>query len=194
MSWWYNWSPAIIASEVKIAQSSSGCEYIPMIWGEKDLDSTRLANLDSLDQSSHMLGFNEPNFGSQANLTPQEAAALWSTVKSEAATLGAEIVSPAVNFCGGDCTKEDPYEWLDDFFSACEGCDVTAIAVHIYSCEVRYLNKILQGYLKYGLPIWITEFACADDAAYMNEASQAAYLADALTLLELHPSVARYAW
>ncbi|CAN0389866.1 unnamed protein product, partial [Ectocarpus sp. 13 AM-2016] len=32
MSWWYNWSPAIIASEVKIAQSSSGCEYIPMIW------------------------------------------------------------------------------------------------------------------------------------------------------------------
>ncbi|CAM9227153.1 unnamed protein product, partial [Ectocarpus sp. 12 AP-2014] len=194
MSWWYNWSPAIIASEVKIAQSSSGCEYIPMIWGEKDLDSTRLANLDSLDQSSHMLGFNEPNFGSQANLTPQEAAALWSTVKSEAATLGAEIVSPAVNFCGEDCTKEDPYEWLDDFFSACEGCDVTAIAVHIYTCEVRYLNKILHGYLKYGLPIWITEFACADDAAYMNEASQAAYLADALTLLELHPSVARYAW
>lgn len=38
-----------------------------MIWGEKDLDSTRLANLDSLDQSSHMLGFNEPNFGSQVN-------------------------------------------------------------------------------------------------------------------------------
>lgn len=60
--------------------------------------------------------------------------------------------------------------------------------------QVRYLNKILHGYLKYGLPIWITEFACADDAAYMNEASQAAYLADALTLLELHPSVARYAW
>lgn len=44
--------------------------------------------------------------GTQANLTPQEAAELWSTVKSEAATLGAEIVSPAVNFCGGDCTKE----------------------------------------------------------------------------------------
>lgn len=38
-----------------------------MIWGEKDLDSTRLANLDSLDQSSYMLGFNEPNFGSQVN-------------------------------------------------------------------------------------------------------------------------------
>ncbi|CAM9119621.1 unnamed protein product, partial [Ectocarpus fasciculatus] len=198
MSWWYNWSPAMITSEVKVAQSASGCEYIPMIWGEKDLDSTRLANLDSLDQSSYMLGFNEPNFGSQANLTPQEAAALWSTVKSEAATLGAEIVSPAVNFCGGDCTKEDPYEWLDEFFSACEGidggCEVTAIAVHIYTCEVRYLNKIIYGYLKYDLPIWVTEFACADDAAYMTEASQAAYLADALRLLELHPSVARYAW
>lgn len=42
----------------------------------------------------------------QANLSPAEAAALWSTVKSEAGTLGAEIVSPAVNFCGGDCTEE----------------------------------------------------------------------------------------
>lgn len=42
----------------------------------------------------------------QADLTPAEAAALWSTVKSEAGSLGAEIVSPAVNFCGGDCNQE----------------------------------------------------------------------------------------
>ena len=61
----YNWSPAIIAEEVKVAQASSGAEYIPMIWGEKDFDSSRLANLKALGKSSHLLGFNEPNFGSQ---------------------------------------------------------------------------------------------------------------------------------
>lgn len=42
----------------------------------------------------------------QANLKPAEAAELWSTVKDEASALGADIVSPAVNFCGGDCNQE----------------------------------------------------------------------------------------
>ena len=42
----------------------------------------------------------------QASLTPAAAAKLWSTVKSEAGALGADIVSPAVNFCGGDCNQE----------------------------------------------------------------------------------------
>lgn len=61
----YNWSPAIIAQEVKVAQPTSGTEYIPMIWGQKDTESSRLANLEALGESSHLLGFNEPNFGAQ---------------------------------------------------------------------------------------------------------------------------------
>ncbi|CAM9758145.1 unnamed protein product [Pylaiella littoralis] len=196
MSWWYNWSPALMSSDVKAAQAASGCEYIPMIWGNKDM--TRLENLDAMDQCSSLLSFNEPNFGSQADLSPTEAAGLWSTVKEEASRLGAHIVSPAVNFCGGDCNREDPYKWLDDFFVACKeidgGCGVTAIAVHSYTCEVQYLNSILHGYEKYELPLWLTEFACADELDLMNEAHQASFLSDAMTLLELHPSVARYAW
>lgn len=42
----------------------------------------------------------------QANLSPKEAAEQWSTVKAEAELLGAEIVSPAVNFCGGNCNRD----------------------------------------------------------------------------------------
>eukprot|EP00752_Nemacystus_decipiens_P009999 g8915.t1 len=198
MSWWYNWSPAIITQSVKDAMPTSGAEYIPMIWGEKDLDDLRLANLDALGESSHLLGFNEPNFGSQADLTPAAAASLWSTVKSEAEDLGANIVSPAVNYCGGDCNQEDPYRWLDEFFEECEGitggCGVTAIAVHIYTCEVNWLNKILHGYLKYDLPLWLTEFACGDEADKMTTSAQGSYLSSALKLLELHPGVTRYAW
>lgn len=60
--------------------------------------------------------------------------------------------------------------------------------------QAKYLNKVLHRYLKYGLPLWLTEFSCADDRTHMSEAGQAAYLADAMLLLELHPSVARYAW
>lgn len=46
----------------------------------------------------------------QANLTPQKAASLWSLVADEAATLGAELVSPAVNFCAGSCNMEVRHE------------------------------------------------------------------------------------
>lgn len=60
--------------------------------------------------------------------------------------------------------------------------------------QAVYLNKILHGYLKYGRPIWLTEFACADDAALETVAGQRSYLSEALLLLELHPDVERYAW
>lgn len=56
--------------------------------------------------SHHAIVLHTIRLLAQANLTPAEAAKLWSTVKSEAADLGADIVSPAVNFCGGDCTQE----------------------------------------------------------------------------------------
>lgn len=41
-----------------------------MIWGEKDVDPSRLAYLEALGQSSHLLGFNEPNFGAQVQYVP----------------------------------------------------------------------------------------------------------------------------
>lgn len=60
--------------------------------------------------------------------------------------------------------------------------------------KAKYLNKHIHGYLKYGLPIWLTEFACGDETARMSEQGQAEFLSEALLLLELHPSVDRYAW
>lgn len=71
---------------------------------------------------------------------------------------------------------------------------VFAFAFGFACLQAQWLNKILHGYLKYDLPLWLTEFACGDEAAKMNANGQASYLADALTLLELHPAVARYAW
>lgn len=63
----YNWSPGVLSVETTAAQALSGCEYIPMLWGTKDFTEERLASLDDLGQCSHLLGFNEPNFGAQVN-------------------------------------------------------------------------------------------------------------------------------
>lgn len=71
----YNWAPGILDQGVAVAQATSGCEYIPMIWGEKDLTNQRLANLDVLEgQVSSLLGFNEPNFQAQVGHVGEELA------------------------------------------------------------------------------------------------------------------------
>ncbi|CAM9230570.1 unnamed protein product, partial [Discosporangium mesarthrocarpum] len=199
LSWWYDWSPGVVPSAVANIPQSKDIDYVPMLWGEGDLGDVRLENIKTFQGiSSFLLGFNEPNFVHQAKLTAKEAASLWSQVKIVAQEYGLDLVSPAVNFCGGDCIEEDPYQWLDDFFEECDqlsgGCGVTHIAVHSYACEVQYLNKHLHGYLKYNKPIWLTEFSCGDTMSNMNEESQAAYLADAITYLEMNPNIYRYAW
>jgi hypothetical protein len=156
-----------------------------------------------------VLGFNEPNFKSQSNLTPAQAAADWPSVEAAAKAAGALIVSPAVNFCGSstntsgcsDPTVTDPYTWLKDFFNDCAGCQVDAVAVHWYNCDLPSLKGYiegnvdagggLQGFVQFGKPIWLTEFSCGGSSTV---AQQKAYMQAAVPWLESNPHVARYAW
>jgi len=192
ISWWYNWSPAPDNDAVAGAFAGLGLEFVPMVWG-KDF---KPADIEAkvVKTSTHLLGFNEPNFGSQANLTPAEAAALWPQVQQIADAKGLKLVSPALNYCGGSCNVTDPYVWLDQFFTACTGCRIDAIAVHWYACT----QSALTGYLtkfetKFGKPLWLTEFSCLD-ASDRSEMVQQAYMKDALGVLEADPMVERYAW
>jgi hypothetical protein len=156
--------------------------------------------------SQFLLGFNEPNFKAQANLSPQAAAAAWPSVESLAKAQGIPIVSPAVNFCGSPtnssgCTVStitDPYTYLKDFFAACTGCEVDYIAVHWYNCDLASLQgyidgdgKSFEGFVQFGRPIWLTEFAC--DASH-SAADQMAYMEAAVPYLESNPHVFRYSW
>ncbi|CAM9852157.1 unnamed protein product [Ectocarpus fasciculatus] len=110
ISWWYDWSPGSLADGILEASLAQGSLYVPMIWGEGDLTEERLRDLTWVgDTSAYLLGFNEPNYGEQANLTPQEAADLWPRVRQQAEDLGMELVSPAVNFCYGNCVEEVLY-------------------------------------------------------------------------------------
>ncbi len=199
VSWWYNWAsqpPAAKAGDARI-------EFVPMIWGGASLGQNIPAG------STHLLGFNEPNFKSQANLTVQQAATDWPMVEAKAAGSHALIVSPGVNFCGSasdssGCTEStvtDPYTYLKDFIAACSGCQIDAIAVHWYNCDlpslVGYLEGNqdagggLQGFVQFGKPIWLTEFSC--DSSH-SVADQKAYMQAAIPYLEGNASVARYAW
>jgi hypothetical protein len=193
VSWWYNWS-------TKGSGQGPGIEFVPMIWGAGSLNAALPAG------SKYVLGFNEPNFKAQANLTPAQAAADWPSVEAAARATGALIVSPAVNFCGSasnssQCTVAtitDPYTYLKDFFAACTGCKVDYVAVHWYNCDLPSLRGYiegngagLQGFLQFGKPIWLTEFSC--DGSH-TAAQQKAYMQAAVPYLESNPNILRYAW
>ncbi len=186
VAWYYNWSSG--------GSSTGTIDFVPMVWGASNLG-------DSVPSGSkYLLGFNEPNFMAQANLTPQEAASDWPQVEAIAkAAGGIPLVSPAVNFCGGctDPSITDPYTYLSDFLAACTGCKVDYIAVHWYNCDLPSLqgyiegNGSLQGFVQFGKPIWLTEFSC-DGTASVDQ--QKAYMQAAIPWLESNPHVYRYSW
>lgn len=197
VAWWYNWAYQPDAELSEGAHEALGVEYVPMIWGGSfDVDA---ATAGIPPGATTLLGFNEPNFGEQSNLSAAEAAALWPDVEQIADARGLTLVSPAVNYCGGDCQDTDPFNYLDEFFAACDGCRVDHVAFHIYvGCHPEGDNKAqwlidhVESYkARFAQPLWLTEFACTDAA---NFDEQIAFLEDAVEYLENDAAIERYAW
>jgi hypothetical protein len=188
IAWWYNWAHSSFTSQ-------NNAEFVPMFWDERD------ANRTVNPGARYLLGFNEPNFKVQANLTPAQAAGYWRTLEAQARAAGVPTVSPAVNFCGPaqDCNGTDPYQYLREFFAACQGCKVDYVAVHWYNCDLPSLRDFLEpggaleGFEQFGRPIWLTEFACAYGGD-TSPAGQEAYMRAAIPYLENNPRVFRYSW
>lgn len=160
-----------------------------MVWGATDVGKPVPPG------SKFLLGFNEPNFHAQSDLTAAEAASHWPELEAT----GLPLVSPAMNFCGpaDQCNGTNPYQYLKDFFAACPGCRVDYVAVHWYNCDLPSLKDYLEpggnleGFEQFGKPIWLTEFSCDPSASV---AEQQAYMEEAIPYLEANPHVFRYAW
>jgi Glycosyl hydrolase catalytic core/F5/8 type C domain len=199
ISWWYNWS-LVPDQGVGSAYTSIGVDFVPMQWGGNFTASGDLPQIPGA--ASWLLAFNEPEDANQANLTPQQAAALWPQLEQIASSHNPKLklASPAVNYCGGNCNETSPFTWLDQFFAACANCQVDAIAVHWYSCSASDLQGYIHGtgsspaMTKYNKPIWLTEFAMLGSGCATTEAAASSYLSAALPYLESEPAVARYAW
>lgn len=183
VKWWYNWAID--------GETPAGIEFVPMIWGASSVGKAVPGG------AKFVLGFNEPNFFEQANLSPEDAANLWPEVENSAG--GLPIVGPGMNFCGPAerCHGTNPYEYLDQFFASCEGCRVDYVAVHWYNCDLPSLRDYLEpgngldGFEQYGVPIWLTEFSCNPSASVEE---QEAFMREAIPYLESNPHVFRYSW
>ncbi len=197
VSWWYNWAFVPDQALSDGSYRSLDVEYVPMIWGEESDRGAATTDIPDDARSRARLQRTELRLSSEP-ICRRRCRAL-ARARGNRRCARARPRLPAVNFCGGDCQDTDPFKYLDDFFAACQGCRVDAVAIHIYvGCNPDgenhaewLINHVKTYESRFSQPLWLTEFAC-DSAA--NEAQQIAFLEDAVEFLEGDPRIARYAW
>ncbi|SEQ93790.1 RNA polymerase sigma factor, sigma-70 family [Lentzea xinjiangensis] len=188
--WYYNWAvhPDGVVTPPNV-------EFVPMIWGAKFTDDATLARAKA--NGKVLLGFNEPDFPDQANMSPEQALDLWPKLSATGLRLG----SPAVAHSG-----DKPGGWLDRFMTgaAQRGLRVDFIAVHWYGSDfsaaaVGHLKNYLDAvHKRYGKPVWLTEYSLIDFSGgsprYPSQAELAAFARGSGAMLESLPYLERYAW
>lgn len=183
ISWSYNWG----ASE---SGSLNGVEFVPMMWGLNDVSSFA----SKVGSATHVLSFNEPDLGEQANIDPANAAK--QHIAGMKSLVGkVKIGSPAITN-GAGTSPLMGIDWLNQWFKECAGqCPVDFVAFHWYATadSIDYFKKhvadVIAAAQANGVnKVWLTEFAPAGSAA-----DQASFMKEAVAFLESTPAVERYA-
>lgn len=187
--WMYSWG-----NELR-DEIPENVEFVPMFWGKGSVTDANIARVKQLaveGKIKYILGFNEPDGAAQANMTVDEAIALWPRLEE----IGVPIGSPA--------TVSPNNEWMVEFMEKVEANNlrVDFIAVHHYGNAdvMNMINKLKNTYNSYKKPIWITEFAVADWGASspqsnrFSEAQVLEFMNQALTALDEIEWIHRYAW
>jgi Glycosyl hydrolase catalytic core len=192
-AWAYDWS-------WEAPSPAPGIEWVPMVWGPRSVTAASIRALSADHRASRarfLLGFNEPDSGGQANITPQQAATLWPRLESTGLRLGSP--APAVPDDG----------WLARFMSIARArrLRVDFIALHFYQdftdprAVGRLRAELTSIHRRFGKPIWITEIGALDIRAWGGRmhsppsgALADAYLHRLLPMLDGLSFVQRYAW
>ncbi|MFJ9628139.1 glycosyl hydrolase [Streptomyces sp. NPDC101175] len=190
-SWYFNW-----ASSTGAVTKPDGVDYVPMIWGPGSVTDAELGAATQ-GGTKELLGFNEPDNGGQANMTPEQALDLWPRLEATGLRLGAPAVAANADVDGG---------WLDRFMkgAADRHLRVDFIPVHWYGADFGpdAANQ-LRGYLqrvwdRYHKPIWLTEYGLIDFSGptprYPGEQQQTAFITSSTQMLDSLSFVERYAW
>ncbi|KAF9521200.1 glycoside hydrolase family 128 protein [Hydnum rufescens UP504] len=162
----YTWS-AFCPNEAKEA----GIECCRMLWGPEKLHEFR--QLRTTPGTKTLMGMNEVNEPSQANMSPAAGVKLWNEDIRPFGLKGYRLVSPAVT------SAPSGLQWFQDFFAKCgdydgqKHCGVDIMAIHYYGTQV----SAFQGYVTkfhdvFGIPIWVTEFACENFSGQGGQCSK----------------------
>ncbi|KAI5778863.1 hypothetical protein EDC01DRAFT_322310 [Geopyxis carbonaria] len=182
-SWGYNWGLKDGSNVVN--------EFVPMCWGESTNPGgpTFQNCIDTLPEvtanAQYLLGFNEPDYPTQANIDPATAVAKWTEIIQPYAgkvKLGAPGVTSTQGVEGRGVDN-----WLKPFLEQCKaaGCTIDFVPIHWYDTEgnadlfkqhCEHSRDVVRAVYP-DASIWVTEFGSfladeAKNAEFMSSATQ----------------------
>ncbi|WWC61793.1 uncharacterized protein I303_104378 [Kwoniella dejecticola CBS 10117] len=192
LGWWYDWS----------ATPSGSCGNavaVPMIWGGGTADgddASRLAAFKSMDYvPQYIIGFEEPDCAAgsgSAGMDVGTAISIWNQYVVPKGEAGSILVGPSM------CKQAAESGWLGPFMDGVtRKPDIMNIHVNKNSAAGIYAD-IDHYYNTYGLPIWVTEFACVDDSTSFipctDQSEIDSFIHTAVDIFESDSRIAGYAY
>ncbi|WVR06983.1 hypothetical protein IAU60_004020 [Kwoniella sp. DSM 27419] len=192
LGWWYDWS----------ATPSGSCGdavAVPMIWGGGSADGTDAARLEAFKDMSHVpqyiIGFEEPDCAAgsgSAGMDVQTGIDLWNQYVVPKGEAGSILIGPSM------CKQAAESGWLGPFMAGvARKPDIMNIHVNKNSREGIMLD-IDHYWNTYGLPMWVTEFACVDDSTSFipctDQSEIDSFIHTAVDIFESDSRIAGYAY
>ncbi|MDE6310274.1 MAG: glycoside hydrolase family protein [Muribaculaceae bacterium] len=195
--WWYNWGNTPSAGyQYQVQNYESSMDFCPMTWNRSYSAENIRKYCKEHPEVKYLLGFNEPNFTNQANLTPAQAAEAWPAVVALARELGLKIVAPALNYSSNP-QYSTPAKWMDEFVKlvGLDAFDYTAL--HNYGGFGLMKSTAEEFYAKYGKQVWVTEWCYWPGGAgnvYVAPETQISSMVECVEWLESSECIYRYSW
>lgn len=199
-TWYYNWGPEPYQPKAgQYVNDGTNVAFVPMAWNGGFDTSKFDAYFAKHPEEQYILGFNEPNFREQSNMTPEQAVEPWHKLVEYATAKQKKLIAPALNYSAWT-EYSTPDKWMDEFiekYKAKYGVDPRttweALALHCYmdysSAQTGYVEEYAK---KYGQKVWLTEFCAWENVS--SSAFQEKQMLLKLNDLEKSTYVDRYAW
>jgi len=186
VTWQYDWS------QNTCNNANPDFQCLPMLWSDSaPLTATWDANVRAAVKAgvTAVLGFNEPDYYEQANMTPKQAAKSWIEYMQPYADM-VQLGGPAVT------GQPSGLVWLQDFYGNLTHMNATAFPdfqpVHWYdqAWNVGWFKIfITQAYQQTQVPIWVTEFE-----GFGTDTQQATFLETVTPWLDSNAWIGGYAY
>lgn len=144
-TWYYNWGSSATVDPAHPDAKTYNQEFVPEKWGAGGLWD----GVYSIEDATHLLGYNEPDHGEQSNVTVEKAIEEWPLMMQTGLRLG----SPATT----------NFTWLYSFMDQCKKRNyrVDYVVVHAYwggMSPSQWYRDLKTVHERTGRPIWIKEW------------------------------------
>lgn len=184
VNWYHHWADGIVK------QMPAKVEWVPMFHSAKTWDKWNQRKNDIKSHPiTHLMGFNEPDILTQANMDPEYAAQVWMQEIHPYAAKGVQLGSPAIAY---------NLDWMTKFLAALKkkGGHIDFMCIHWYGSWkdlAGFKAFVTKVHNTFGYHLWITELGITT-ASYPSQTQTKQFMMNAYSWMDQQGFVDRAAW